>query len=92
MKQLTFNDINELLGFMFIEPTTKEPTVEEANEALQQAIEEDACATCNDKNSMTLIEEVIYNFLATCKKESKLPTLEEAQTISILDTVNSNYQ
>ena len=41
---------------------------------------------------MTPIEEVITTFMKQCIKTGRLPTLQEAQAIHILDEVNSKYQ
>ncbi len=41
--------------------------------------------------SMTLVEETIDNFLHRCLKEKRLPTLKEAQTVTLLDNIVSKY-
>ena len=52
----------------------------------------DVPADNNDEEpeGMTLLEEVIYNFLLNIEP-GKLPTNEEARTIQILDEINSKY-
>lgn len=39
----------------------------------------------------TPIEDVITNFLSAHRSNSTLPTLEQAKTIAILDSINSKY-
>jgi hypothetical protein len=42
--------------------------------------------------SMTPIEEMITVFIKSCTTQHRIPTLEEAQAIHILDAINSKYQ
>ena len=55
-------------------------------------------ACCNDKSvdqsnegRTTPLEALISNFVAKCLREDRLPTLQEAQIIHILDNINSKY-
>jgi len=47
-------------------------------------------APVNTSSGMTLIEEIIYDFLQKVPA-GKLPTTEETQVISMLDSINSKY-
>ena len=97
MKQLTFDDITDFLtvAIKAIEEDeakneTPEPEVvqddyAEANDAFNYATDED------DPAPMTPIDEVITRFLMRMAAYAELPTLKQAQTIAILDAINSKY-
>ena len=44
-----------------------------------------------DEVGITPIDDCITTFLNKCTAESRVPTLEEAQSIYILDKINSKY-
>ena len=48
-------------------------------------------AECQSEELLTPIEDCITTFLNKCTSEGRLPTLEEAQSIYILDQINSKY-
>ena len=45
----------------------------------------------SDEYEITPIEDCITTFLNKCTAEQRVPTLEEAQSIHILDNINSKY-
>ena len=45
----------------------------------------------SDEVGITPIDDCITTFLNKCTAESRVPTLEEAQSIYILDQINSKY-
>lgn len=45
----------------------------------------------SDEDGITPIEECITVFINKCVAEGRLPTLEEAHSIKILDEINSKY-
>lgn len=48
--------------------------------------------TCNESDELlTPIDDCITTFLNKCTTEQRVPTLEEAQSICILDYINSKY-
>ena len=54
--------------------------------------DESTCDIYSDSESVsTPIEDCITTFLNKCTAEGKLPTLQEAQAIVLLDQVNSKY-
>lgn len=63
---------------------------------LLDSLEEDQLDTQNESESnreceFTPIELLISNFVNKCIDNDTLPTLEEAQTIAILDQINYRY-
>ena len=63
---------------------------------LLDSLEEDQLDTQNKSESnkeceFTPIELLISNFINKCIENDTLPTLEEAQTIAILDQINYRY-
>lgn len=72
-------------------------TTEELLSQLEDKLE-DQCNCCSNESEdqsnergTTLLEDLITNFVAKCLKENRLPTLQEAQVIHILDDINSKY-
>ena len=73
----------------------------EATEELLSQLEDklkNECGSCNNESEnqsnedgTTPLEDLISNFVAKCLREDRLPTLEEAQSIYILDHINSKY-
>lgn len=73
----------------------------EATEELLSQLEsklKDECGSCNNESEdqsneegTTPLEDLISNFVAKCLREDRLPTLQEAQVIHILDDINSKY-
>lgn len=45
-----------------------------------------------DEDELSLIEQVIENFLKECISSRRLPTLEEAETLRILDNILVKYE
>ena len=45
----------------------------------------------SDEGGITPIEDCITTFLNKCTSEGRLPTLEEAQAIHLLDSIYSKY-
>ena len=82
---------------------TKEQIKEllEATEELLSLLEdkpEDQCNCCSNESEdqsngviTNSIVDCISSFLCKCTSEGKIPTLEEAQSICILEHINSKY-
>ena len=45
----------------------------------------------SDEGGITSIDDCITTFLNKCTSEGRVPTLDEAQSIYILDQINSKY-
>lgn len=54
-----------------------------------ESVEETAT---EDEDELSLIEQVIENFLKECISSRRLPTLEEAETLRILDNILVKYE
>lgn len=73
----------------------------EATEELLSQLEDKPdpqCNCCNDESEnqsneegTTPLEDLISNFVAKCLRQDRLPTLQEAEVIHILDNINSKY-
>lgn len=62
-------------------------TIDEVSKQLAKETIEDAQAVKN----ITLIERVIIKFLRKCERESSVPSVEQAYSITILDEINRKY-
>lgn len=60
----------------------------ESNEFLEEL---EQAGDYENKKPLNAIEDNITTFLKRCTYEKRVPTLEEAQSIAILDAINSKY-
>jgi hypothetical protein len=80
IKQLTFQDLEEFSNWL----EDQEPTKNDQTMPEYQDVEEPA--------GTTLLEDTVSSFLENCILEAKLPTLEEARVIYLLDALNCKYR
>ena len=66
----------------------KEELLNKKEELLAEA---ESLIGSDSESLVTPIEDCITTFLNKCTAEGKLPTLEEAHSIKILDEINSKY-
>lgn len=64
--------------------------------ALAEDVDDDQEIVVNEKNEdedeLSLIEQVIENFLKECISSKRLPTLAEAEVVKILDDILVKYE
>lgn len=62
--------------------------------SLAEDVDDDQEIVVNEKNEdeLSLIEQVIENFLKECISSKRLPTLAEAEVVKILDDILVKYE
>lgn len=62
--------------------------------SLAEDVDDDQEIVVNEKNEdeLSLIEQVIENFLKECISSKRLPTLAEAEVVKILDDIIVKYE
>lgn len=62
--------------------------------SLAEDVDDDQEIVVNEKNEdeLSLIEQVIENFLKECISSKRLPTLAEAEVVKILDDILIKYE
>ena len=66
-------------------------TTKDLYEAIQELEKELTEANPEAVQAMPLVEEVIFNFLTKCKEDKTLPTLKEAEVLTLLDNIVYKY-
>lgn len=89
MKQLTLHDFMDILEDAATEASSQSVEQDET----PTRIDEPVCKPCcdEDKHNTTVIEDCIVSFLEHCTAQGTIPTLEQAKSIHILDSINSKY-
>jgi len=84
MKQLTINDFFDILDEAAIEAANKR---QEQDETPTEVDIDDF----ESEPAMTILENLVTTRITKHLTDGTFPSLEEAQTIQILDTINSKY-